>query len=106
MRSRPSRVGAALHEVLADSSPGTPLAAVQAAWPEAAGEAVAAQAQPVAERSGTVTVACRSATWAQELDLMQEGIRERLNAALEEAGSAVKVGALRFSADATRHGMM
>jgi predicted nucleic acid-binding Zn ribbon protein len=36
----------------------------------------------VAERDGVVTVACRSAVWAQELELMSEAVRERLNAAL------------------------
>ena len=28
------------------------------------------EAEPVSERDGIVTVACRSAVWAQELDLM------------------------------------
>ena len=51
-------------------APQTLLAAVQEAWPEAAGAAAAAQGDPVAERDGVVTIACRSATWAQELDLM------------------------------------
>ena len=43
---------------------------MQSAWPEAVGEAIAREASPVAERDGVVTVACRSATWAQELDLL------------------------------------
>ena len=43
---------------------------MQTAWAEAVGEAVAAEATPVSERDGVVTVACRSATWAQELDLL------------------------------------
>jgi predicted nucleic acid-binding Zn ribbon protein len=69
-------------------APATPLAAVQRAWPEAVGPLVAAEAQPVAERSGVVTVACRSAVWASELDLMAPDLIERLNAALE--GTAVQ----------------
>jgi hypothetical protein len=71
-----------------------------------AGEAVVAQAEPVSEREGVVTVACRSATWAQELDLLQTDILERLNGALEEwvsEGSEAPVRGLRFTADATRH---
>ena len=44
------------------------------------------------ERDGTVTVECRAATWAQELDLLQDELLERLNSALGEA----RVGALRF----------
>jgi Dna[CI] antecedent DciA-like protein len=60
----------------------------------------------VAERDGVVTIACRSATWAQELDLLQLELVERLNGALSEAdpeaiGAPVK--GLRFTADASRH---
>jgi predicted nucleic acid-binding Zn ribbon protein len=71
-----------------------------------AGEGVAREASPVAERDGLVTVACRSATWAQELDLLQSDLLERLNAALGEvdlAGTETPVSGLRFTADATRH---
>ena len=46
---------------------------------EAAGEAFAAQSEPVSERDGMVTVACASAVWAQELDLLSERVVERLN---------------------------
>ena len=84
-----------------DAAPETPLAAVQAAWPRAAGETVARQAEPVAERDGEVTIACRSATWAQELDLLQDRLRTRLN---EELGDEL-VSAFRFTADASRHGL-
>jgi hypothetical protein len=49
-----------------------------------------------------VTVACRSATWAQELDLLGPQLLERVNAALEEAGSP-PVARLRFTADRARH---
>ena len=70
------------------------------------GDAVVAQAEPVSERDGVVTVACRSGTWAQELDLLQADILERLNRALEEwtsEGSGAPVRGLRFTADAARH---
>jgi predicted nucleic acid-binding Zn ribbon protein len=33
----------------------------------------------VAERDGVITVACASAVWAQELDLLSERVVERLN---------------------------
>jgi predicted nucleic acid-binding Zn ribbon protein len=82
------------------------LAAVQEAWPGVAGEAVAEQANPVAERDGQVTVACRSATWAQELDLLQSEFLERLNGALsgwDVEGREGAVSALRFTADGPRH---
>ncbi len=71
-----------------------------------AGEAVAEQASPVAEREGRITVACRSATWAQELDLLQGELLERLNRALRDwtgEGGKPAVAALRFTADAARH---
>jgi predicted nucleic acid-binding Zn ribbon protein len=86
--------------------PRTLLAAVQSAWPRVAGDAVLAEAQPVAERDGIVTIACRSATWAQELDLLQVELLERLNRALAEwnaGASESPVRALRFTADAARH---
>lgn len=101
-RRGPRRLGDALGIVRSETAPATLLAAVQSAWPGVAGPAVVAQADPVAERDGVVTVACRSATWAQELDLLGPDLRERLNQALEAAGSG-PVERLRFTADAARH---
>jgi predicted nucleic acid-binding Zn ribbon protein len=98
-RDRPRPIGGAFRRLVSDSAPQTLLAAVQAAWLEAAGETVARQAEPVAERDAEVTVACRSATWAQELDLLQDLLLERLN---ERLGSE-RVQRLRFTADASRH---
>jgi predicted nucleic acid-binding Zn ribbon protein len=94
-RPGPRPVSFAL-DALADAlEPPTLLAAVQRAWPEAAG-AFASVAEPVSERNGTVTVACDSAVWAQELDLMSEVVAGKLNDALGRA--AVK----RLRARATR----
>jgi predicted nucleic acid-binding Zn ribbon protein len=62
--------------------PATLLAEVQRAWPQAAGDAFAAQSEPVTERAGVITVGCSSAVWAQELDLLSERVVERLNEAL------------------------
>ena len=42
------------------------------------GEAIAREATPLAERDGVITVACGSATWAQELDLLGERIRAQV----------------------------
>jgi predicted nucleic acid-binding Zn ribbon protein len=100
-RRVPRRAAPALRGVLDRNAPMTLLAAVQSEWARACGEAVAAEAQPVAEREGVITVACRSATWAQELDLMQERLRARLNHALGEE----RVAGLRFTADGARHGL-
>jgi predicted nucleic acid-binding Zn ribbon protein len=57
---------------------------VQAAWEEAVGEQLAAVATPVSERDGTVTIECADAVWAQELDLMQKTLLERLRSAVGE----------------------
>jgi predicted nucleic acid-binding Zn ribbon protein len=80
-RRAPRPVGEALEGLTAALAPATLLAEVQRAWPQAAGS-FAGHAEPVAERDGVVTVACVSAVWAQELDLMSERVLDRLNAAL------------------------
>ena len=51
-------------------------------WPDVAGELIAGEAKPVSERGGTVTIACRSAVWAQELTLLGPDLVRRLNEAL------------------------
>jgi predicted nucleic acid-binding Zn ribbon protein len=80
MRRRgPRPLSGALDRLTARLAPATLLAEVQRAWPEAAGDAVAAQSSPIAERDGVITVACSSAVWAQELDLLSERVVERLN---------------------------
>jgi predicted nucleic acid-binding Zn ribbon protein len=105
-RRAPRRLGAALSPARGRARPKTVLAAVQEAWPRIAGEGVAGQSEPVAERDGVITVACHSATWAQELDLLQSGLLERLNGALaewEDQGGEPRIKGLRFTADAARH---
>ena len=87
-RRAPRPAGLAVVALRERLQPATPLAAVQRAWPEAVGPAVAAEAQPVSERAGVVTVSCRSAVWAQELDLMAPVLIERLNQAV--GGPAVR----------------
>ena len=80
MRRRgPRPLGVALEKLTTALAPATLLAQVQRAWPEAAGEAVAAQCTPDGERAGVISVACSSAVWAQELDLLSERVVERLN---------------------------
>ena len=49
----------------------------------------------MSEPAGTVGVACSSAVWAQELELLAPDLPERLNAALGGGGGA-PVKALRF----------
>jgi predicted nucleic acid-binding Zn ribbon protein len=78
-RSGPRPLAIALGRITAAAAPATLLAEVQRAWPEAAGEAFAAHAVPLAERAGVITVGCASAVWAQELDLLSERVVDRLN---------------------------
>ena len=85
-RRAPRPLHLALDAFAVEAAPATVLARVQAAWPRVAGEAVAAEAEPVAERAGTVTVTCRSATWAHELSLVGPDVIRRLNAALDPSG--------------------
>jgi predicted nucleic acid-binding Zn ribbon protein len=91
-RSSPRQLGGAVAAIRAAAEPATPLAAVQRAWPAAVGERVAAEAEPVAERDGVITVACRAATWAQELDLLHDELLGRLREGLGE----VPIERLRF----------
>lgn len=91
-RGAPRSLGDAIRRSRSEAEPATLLAAVQGAWRSALGERVASEARPVREREGVVTVSCRAATWAQELDLLQRELLERLNAAIEPR----RVEGLRF----------
>jgi predicted nucleic acid-binding Zn ribbon protein len=94
-RRTPRPIGAALETVLQGAEPATLLAAVQSAWPGAVGEAVAREASPVSERDGVVTVACQSATWAQELDLLSAQILDQVKQNLPDWAT---LEAFRFTA--------
>ena len=83
-RTAPRPLTQALDAIAVDLAPQTPLARVQSAWSEAAGPAVAGRAHPRAVRGGVVTVTCREAVWAQELELLGPHVVARLNAALGE----------------------
>lgn len=91
-RRAPRQASEAFRVARDRAAPKTGLAAVQAAWSTALGERLAAVATPVSERAGTLTVECVDGVWAQELDLMQEQLLERLR---EELGERAP-GALRF----------
>ena len=89
---RPHSIADAVHSLRARAEPATALAAIQTAWAPAVGPRIARESQPVRERNGEVTIACRASTWAQELDLLQSDLLERLNASLERG----RVASLRF----------
>jgi predicted nucleic acid-binding Zn ribbon protein len=94
-RRSPRPISAALAETMRRAAPATRLAAIQAAWNDAVGDRIAAQARPVAERDGVLTVSCSSAAWAQELDLLAEQLLGRLR---ETAGEGSAPHSLRFRA--------
>jgi predicted nucleic acid-binding Zn ribbon protein len=95
----PRRLGDSLARVLADGTPRTLLADVQTAWRAAVGETIAANSEPVSERAGTVTVACSAGAWAQELELMSETLKGRIEELIGEG----RITGLRFTADLSRH---
>ncbi len=97
-RRAPRPAAAAFQTALNQVAPRTPLAVIQSAWSRAVGEQLAAVAAPVSEREGTLTVECADAVWAQELDLMQETLLERLR---EEVGDKAP-SALRFRVNSER----
>jgi len=88
------RIGEEVQRELArgGSRDAIPLAAVTAAWPTAVGDAVARKAWPLRlGRDGTLHVAADSATWANELSLLQDEILAALRARLgAESPSAVR----------------
>jgi len=88
----PRTLAPALARVMERSAPPTTLARVQRCWEEAVGPTIAEEATPVSERSGVVTVACRSSVWAGELELLSQGLVEGLNGLLGGAS----VSSLRF----------
>jgi predicted nucleic acid-binding Zn ribbon protein len=72
----------AVEQIRAELAPQTLLAEAQRVWAEAVGSAIAAEAEPIAERGGVLTISCSASVWAHELDLMAPAILERLNEAL------------------------
>ncbi len=97
-RRAPRPAAGALRAALAAAAPKTRLATVQAAWAEAVGERLAAAAEPVAEHGEEVVVACSDTVWAEELDLMQGRLIERLRERIGDAAPS----SLRFRVEDTR----
>jgi predicted nucleic acid-binding Zn ribbon protein len=98
-RRAPREASSAFRAARDLAAPRTGLAAVQSAWAAAVGEQLAAVATPVSERSGTLTIECADSVWAQELDLMQAQLLERLQGVLgEKAPAALK---FRLKSDRT-----
>jgi predicted nucleic acid-binding Zn ribbon protein len=83
-RRAPRPATSALRSALEAATPKTGLASLQSVWAESVGERIAAVAQPVSEHGGEVTIECSDSVWAQELDLMQGRLLERLRERLGE----------------------
>jgi predicted nucleic acid-binding Zn ribbon protein len=81
-RRGPRPIAIALEVARGDWAPETLLAEVQRAWSGVVGAPIAAEATPIREQAGTVTVSCSASVWAQELDLMGPSIVARLNSEL------------------------
>jgi predicted nucleic acid-binding Zn ribbon protein len=94
-RRSPRPASGAFRTALQQAAPKTPLAGLQAVWEDVVGEQIATVATPVSERDGEVTIACRDSVWAQELDLMQEQLLQRLADGLGEQAPR----SLRFRAE-------
>ncbi|MGE5408498.1 MAG: DUF721 domain-containing protein [Syntrophothermus sp.] len=97
-RPAPRPAGGAIRAARELAAPRTELAAVQGAWAEAVGRQLASVAAPVSMRAGKLTVECADAVWAQELDLMQTTLLERLREVL----GARAPQALRFRVNPAR----
>jgi predicted nucleic acid-binding Zn ribbon protein len=94
-RIAPRPLARPLAELTSRLAPATTLALVQQAWPRAVGPAIAAAAQPTAERDGVLSVSCTASVWAQEIDLMATELIASLNAVLgREAISGLRCRAL------------
>jgi predicted nucleic acid-binding Zn ribbon protein len=97
-RRAPRQASSAIRAARDRAAPRTGLAATQAAWVAAVGEQLAAVAEPVSERAGTVTIEVADTVWAQELDLMQAQLLTRLR---DELGELAPEG-LRFRVNSDR----
>jgi predicted nucleic acid-binding Zn ribbon protein len=81
-RRAPRPLAIALEALTGRLAPATLLGDVQRVWEQSAGPAIAREAAPVFEREGTVTLACSSAVWMAEIDLLGPGLVAQINAQL------------------------
>jgi len=77
-RRAPRPASPALRAALEQAAPKTRLGAVQSVWDGVVGDGIAAVTEPLAEREGTIVIGCADPVWAQELDLMQAQLLDRL----------------------------
>ena len=82
-RHAPRHIAGTVQDLTKKLTPPSLLARVQQNWIEVVGETIAAQAQPIKERDGVITVRCRSSVWASELVMMAPDLVARLNESLD-----------------------
>jgi predicted nucleic acid-binding Zn ribbon protein len=93
--SDPSRLEGQVRRELDRLGPGGRIGDVVTVWPDAVGEAIAANAWPARiARDGTLHVATSSSAWAFELTQLAGSVREKLSERLGEAAPA----SIRFAA--------
>jgi predicted nucleic acid-binding Zn ribbon protein len=97
-RRAPRQASSAIRAARDRAAPRTGLAAVQAVWAELVGAQLAAVAEPVSEHAGKLTIEVADTVWAQELDLMQAQLLERLRGELGDRTPS----ALRFRVNSDR----
>ncbi len=90
-RRAPRPLGLAVEGLRDSLAPAGALSRIQRVWEQAVGETVAAEAWPVAEHAGVLSVACSSAVWAAELRMLSGELVERCNAALGAEGGIVQI---------------
>jgi predicted nucleic acid-binding Zn ribbon protein len=100
-RHAPRPIAGAVQALAARLAPATLLADVQRVWEAAAGPAITAEAHPVSEREGTVTLRCSSAVWMQEIDLMGPALVAEIN---RELGCERVAGVRCVATDRRRSG--
>jgi predicted nucleic acid-binding Zn ribbon protein len=78
---KPLRVQASLAHVLRRIDPDDRMRAYRLwhFWNEEVGETIARHAQPVGLRAGVLSIAVDAPTWLQELQFLEDTLRERLN---------------------------
>ena len=81
-RRAPRPLALVLDDVVERSEPATALGRAQGVWRDVAGPGLAPFTEPVSERDGVLTVACESAAWAHELELLGPDLLSRMNEAL------------------------
>ena len=101
-RLAPRPLSTAIEAVTRRVAPAGTLPRTQACWEEVAGPRAAAEAQPVAERDGVLTIRCTSAVWAQELELLSADLLERLREALGDPSAVRSLRLVVGSAEGAR----